>query len=74
MRTPYGGGIKGGHYHSQSTEAYFTHTAGLKVVMPSTAYDAKGLLLASLRQDDPVMFLEPKALYRKAKGEVPDED
>jgi pyruvate dehydrogenase E1 component beta subunit len=74
IRTPYGGGIKGGHYHSQSTESFFTHTAGLKVVIPSDPYDAKGLLLQSLRQDDPVMFLEPKALYRKAKGEVPEED
>lgn len=72
IRTPYGGGIKGGHYHSQSTEAYFTHTAGLKVVVPSDPYDAKGLLIQSMRQDDPVLFLEPKALYRKAKGEVPD--
>ncbi len=74
IRTPYGGGIKGGHYHSQSTEAYFTHTAGLKVVVPSDPYDAKGLLIQSMRQDDPVLFLEPKALYRKAKGEVPDGD
>jgi 2-oxoisovalerate dehydrogenase E1 component beta subunit len=74
IRTPYGGGIKGGHYHSQSTEALFTHTAGLKVVIPSTPYDAKGLLLESLRGDDPVMFLEPKALYRKAKGDVPEGD
>jgi pyruvate dehydrogenase E1 component beta subunit len=74
IRTPYGGGIKGGHYHSQSTEAYFTHTAGLKVVIPSTPYDTKGLLLTCLRQDDPVLFLEPKALYRKAKGEVPEGD
>ncbi|MBL4849999.1 MAG: alpha-ketoacid dehydrogenase subunit beta [Planctomycetes bacterium] len=74
IRTPYGGGIKGGHYHSQSTEAYFTHTAGLKVVIPSTPYDAKGLLLTCLRQDDPVLFLEPKALYRKAKGDVPEID
>lgn len=74
IRTPYGGGIKGGHYHSQSTEAYFTHTAGLKVVIPSTPYDAKGLLLSCMRQDDPVLFLEPKAIYRKAKGEVPEED
>jgi len=74
IRTPYGGGIKGGHYHSQSTEAYFTHTAGLKVVIPSTPYDAKGLLLSCMRQDDPVMFLEPKAIYRKAKGEVPEDD
>ena len=74
IRTPYGGGIKGGHYHSQSTEVYFTHTAGLKVVIPSTPNDAKGLLLSCLRQDDPVLFLEPKAIYRKAKGEVPEED
>jgi pyruvate dehydrogenase E1 component beta subunit len=74
IRTPYGGGIKGGHYHSQSTEAYFTHTAGLKVVIPSNPYDAKGMLLTCLRQDDPVLFLEPKALYRKSKGEVPEED
>jgi len=74
IRTPYGGGIKGGHYHSQSTEAYFTHTAGLKVVIPSNPYDAKGMLLTCLRQDDPVLFLEPKALYRKSKGDVPEED
>ena len=74
IRTPYGGGIKGGHYHSQSTEALFTHTAGLKVVIPSDPYDAKGLLLQSMRQDDPVLFMEPKALYRKAKMEVPDDD
>ncbi len=74
IRTPYGGGIKGGHYHSQSTEAYFTHTAGLKVVIPSTPHDTKGLLLSCMRQNDPVLFLEPKALYRKAKGEVPDTD
>lgn len=74
IRTPYGGGIKGGHYHSQSTETYFTHTAGIKVVIPSDPHDAKGLLLTCLRQDDPVLFMEPKALYRKAKGEVPDGD
>ena len=74
IRTPYGGGIKGGHYHSQSTEAYFTHTAGLKVVIPSDAYDAKGLLIQAMRQDDPVMFLEPKAIYRKSKMDVPEGD
>ena len=72
IRTPYGGGIKGGHYHSQSSEAYFIHTPGLKVVVPSNPYDAKGLLIASIRDEDPVMFLEPKRLYRSLKGEVPD--
>ncbi len=74
IRTPYGGGIKGGHYHSQSNEAYWAHTPGLKVVMPSNPYDAKGLLLASMRQDDPVIFMEPKRVYRAAKGEVPETD
>jgi 2-oxoisovalerate dehydrogenase E1 component beta subunit len=74
VRTPSGGGIKGGHYHSQSPEAYFVHTAGLTVVMPSTPADGKGLLLAAMRSPDPVIFLEPKALYRTAKGEVPEGD
>ncbi len=72
IRTPYGGGIRGGLYHSQSGEAYFCHTPGLKVVIPSTPHDAKGLLLASIDDPDPVIFLEPKALYRSTKGEVPD--
>jgi 2-oxoisovalerate dehydrogenase E1 component beta subunit len=70
IRAPSGGGIKGGHYHSQSSEAYFIHTPGLRVVMPSTPRDAKGLLLASIFQEDPVIFLEPKALYRHGKEEV----
>jgi 2-oxoisovalerate dehydrogenase E1 component beta subunit len=70
VRAPYGGGIKGGLYHSQSPEAYFCHTAGLRVVVPSTPGDAKGLLLAALECDDPVIFLEPKRLYRAAKEEV----
>ncbi len=70
IRTPYGGGIRGGHYHSQSGEAPFAHTPGLTVVAPSTAHDAKGLLHASIELDDPVIFMEPKALYRAAKGEV----
>jgi pyruvate dehydrogenase E1 component beta subunit len=74
IRTPYGGGIRGGHYHSQSPEAMFIHTAGLKVVVPSNPYDAKGLLLSCLRQNDPVLFMEPKRIYRAARGEVPTED
>src|SRR5277367_1018481 len=64
IRTPVGGGIRGGHYHSQSPEAYFIHTPGLKVVCPSNPYDAKGLLLSSLRGEDPVIFFEPKRVYR----------
>jgi pyruvate dehydrogenase E1 component beta subunit len=72
IRTPYGGGIKGGHYHSQSPEAHFVHTAGLKVVVPSNPYDAKGLLISAIRDPDPVLFFEPKRVYRAAKGEVPE--
>jgi pyruvate dehydrogenase E1 component beta subunit len=72
IRTPVGGGIRGGHYHSQSPEALFIHTPGLKVVAPSNPYDAKGLLLACLRQNDPVLFMEPKRIYRASKGEVPE--
>lgn len=74
IRTPSGGGVKGGHHHSQSPESYYTHTPGLKVVMPSTPYDAKGLLKAALRGEDPVIYFEPKRLYRAAKGKVPDHD
>lgn len=74
IRAPYGGGIRGGLYHSQSAEVYFAHTPGLKVVIPSNPYDAKGLLIASIRDEDPVIFLEPKRLYRSLKGEVPDTD
>jgi pyruvate dehydrogenase E1 component beta subunit len=72
VRAPVGGGIKGGLYHSQSPEAYFAHTAGLVVVSPATPSDAKGLLLSALRSPDPVLFLEPKRLYRTSKEEVPD--
>src|SRR5512137_24812 len=72
IRTPYGGGIKGGHYHSQSPEALFLHTPGLKVVVPSGPYDAKGLLLSAIRDPDPVIFFEPKRVYRAARGEVPE--
>ena len=71
VRAPYGGGIKGGLYHSQSPEAYFCHTTGLKVVIPATPADAKGLLLQALAEEDPVIFLEPKRLYRSTKEEVP---
>ena len=74
IRTPVGGGIKGGHYHSQSPEALFIHVPGLKVVMPSNPIDAKGLLLSSIRDDDPIIFMEPKRMYRAAKGDVPAGD
>ncbi|WP_424952433.1 alpha-ketoacid dehydrogenase subunit beta [Deinococcus sp.] len=74
IRTPSGGGVKGGHHHSQSPEAHYCHTPGLKVVMPSTPYDAMGLLRAAVRGEDPVMFFEPKRLYRAARGEVPTAD
>ncbi|GMH52440.1 hypothetical protein TL16_g01231, partial [Triparma laevis f. inornata] len=74
VRTPCGAVGHGGHYHSQSPEAYFTHTPGLKVVMPRGPVDAKGLLLASIRSPDPVIFMEPKVLYRAAVDDVPDED
>ena len=74
FRTPYGGGIAGGHYHSQSPEAYFTQTPGLKVVVPRNPEQAKGLLLAAIRDPNPVIFFEPKRLYRASVGEVPEGD
>ena len=74
IRAPYGGGVHGGLYHSQSVESYFTHTAGLKVVCPSTPYDVKGLLTSAMRDPDPVLFFEHKGLYRAVKGEVPETD
>ncbi|MBP9114482.1 MAG: alpha-ketoacid dehydrogenase subunit beta, partial [Polyangiaceae bacterium] len=74
IRTPVGGGIRGGHYHSQSPESLFIHVAGLKVVCPSNPSDAKGLLLASIRDPDPVLFFEPKRIYRAARGEVAEGD
>ncbi|KKB37224.1 alpha-ketoacid dehydrogenase subunit beta [Bacillus thermotolerans] len=74
IRAPYGGGIHGALYHSQSVEAVFANQPGLKIVMPSTPYDAKGLLKAAIRDDDPVLFFEHKRAYRLIKGEVPDGD
>ncbi|RUO60614.1 alpha-ketoacid dehydrogenase subunit beta [Pseudidiomarina insulisalsae] len=74
IRTPYGGGIAGGHYHSQSPEAYFAHTPGLKIVMPRNPYMAKGLLLSAIFDPNPVLFMEPKRLYRASTGEVPEEE
>jgi 2-oxoisovalerate dehydrogenase E1 component beta subunit len=73
VRAPYGGGIRGGQYHSQSPESLFIHTPGLKVVCPSNPYDAKGLLIQSIRDADPVLFFEPKRVYRAVKMEVPDD-
>ena len=72
VRSPYGGGVRGGLYHSQSVESFFAHTPGLKVVTPATPYDAKGLLKAAIRDEDPVIFLEHKRTYRLVRGEVPD--
>jgi pyruvate dehydrogenase E1 component beta subunit len=74
IRTPIGGGIKGGHYHSQSPEALFTHVPGLKVVCPSNPIDAKGLLASAIRGDDPIIFMEPKRYYRAARADVPEGD
>lgn len=74
IRTPYGGGIHGGHYHSQSPEAQFLHTPGIVVVVVSSPYDAKGLLLSAIRSNDPVLFLEPKRIYRSLKQDVPEEE
>ena len=72
VRVPYGGGIHGGLYHSQNVEAYFFHTPGLKVVAPATPYDAKGLLKAAIRDNNPVVFVEHKKTYRLVRGEVPE--
>ena len=74
IRAPYGGGVHGALYHSQSIEAFFTHVPGLKVVIPSTPYDAKGLLKSSIRDEDPVLFLEHKKMYRSVRGDVPEGD
>jgi 2-oxoisovalerate dehydrogenase E1 component beta subunit len=72
IRAPYGGGVHGALYHSQSVEAFFTHVPGLKVVIPSTPYDAKGLLRSAIRDEDPVLYLEHKKMYRSVRGDVPD--
>ncbi|MFN2465857.1 MAG: alpha-ketoacid dehydrogenase subunit beta [Candidatus Dormibacteria bacterium] len=72
IRAPFGGGVHGALYHSQSVEAFFAHVPGLKVVIPSTPYDAKGLLVSAIRDPDPVLFFEHKKAYRLVKGEVPE--
>jgi 2-oxoisovalerate dehydrogenase E1 component beta subunit len=74
LRAPYGGGVHGALYHSQSVEAFFAHIPGLKVVIPSTPYDTRGLLRSAIRDDDPVLFFEHKKMYRSIRGEVPDTD
>ena len=73
LRAPYGGGIRAPEHHSESKEAFYAHEAGLKVVMPSTPYDTKGLLASAIRDPDPVVFLEPKLVYRAFREAVPDE-
>src|SRR5690625_1850660 len=74
VRMPAGGGVAGGHHHSQNPEIHFVHTAGLKVVYPSTPRDTRGLLRTAIRDEDPVVFMEPKRLYRAIKEEVPESD
>jgi len=74
VRLPSGGYIHGGPYHSSSTEAWFFHVPGLRIVAPATPYDAKGLMIASVRDDNPVLFFEYKYLYRRIRGDVPDEE
>lgn len=74
LRGPTGGGVRAGPFHSQNPEMYFVHTPGIKVVAPATVYDAKGLMKAAVRDDDPVLFLEHKKLYRKIRAELPNED
>lgn len=74
IRFPYSAGVRALEHHSESPEVYYIHTPGLKVVCPSTPYDAKGLMIAAIRDPDPVIFMEPKKLYRAIKEEVPDEE
>jgi pyruvate dehydrogenase E1 component beta subunit len=72
VRAPYGGGIRAPEHHSESKEAFYAHEPGLKVAIPSTPYDAKGMLAAAIRDPDPVIFLEPKLIYRAFRGDVPE--
>jgi pyruvate dehydrogenase E1 component beta subunit len=74
VRLPYGGGIRAPEHHSDSNEAHFVHTPGIKVVVPSTPYEAKGLMIAAIRDPDPVIFMEPKKVYRALRDEVPEEE
>jgi len=74
IRVPYGGGIKALEHHSETPEAYFAHVPGIKIVIPSTPYDAKGLLTAAIRDPDPVIFFEPKRIYRAIREDVPEGD